>query len=226
MSWRSPNGSRTGPIAPPEGSSTGKTGNLGVVVPDLSNPFFPTVLKGRPGGGARGRGLRGLPGRLRRERRRRGRAGRGPWPNRSTASSCARPGCHRASSSGSSAARRWCSSTGMCQASPWSPWTPPAGCARRWTISPPSATGGSPIWAVRAIHGPTGNAGAGCGGPAHHGIEIVELGPFHPYFEGGPHARRPRARPQGHRDHRLQRSDGARRHVPAGRARGSRCPGR
>lgn len=28
------------------GLITGKTGNLGVIVPDLSNPFFPTVLKG------------------------------------------------------------------------------------------------------------------------------------------------------------------------------------
>ncbi len=28
------------------GLITGRTGNLGVIVPDLSNPFFPTVLKG------------------------------------------------------------------------------------------------------------------------------------------------------------------------------------
>jgi hypothetical protein len=43
------------------GLITGRTGNVGVIVPDRSNPFFPAVLKGRPGACTRIR-LRNFPG--------------------------------------------------------------------------------------------------------------------------------------------------------------------
>src|SRR6266702_581115 len=52
------------------GLITGRTGNIGVIVPDLSNPFFPAVLKGAQA--RAGVGLRGLP-----RRRRRGPGARG-----------------------------------------------------------------------------------------------------------------------------------------------------
>jgi len=52
---------------------TGRTANIGIVVPDLGNPFFTGVLQERPGAGPRGR-LRG-PGR---------RLGRGPGRGRGT----------------------------------------------------------------------------------------------------------------------------------------------
>src|SRR6266702_2790568 len=52
------------------GLITGRTGNIGLVVPDLANPFFPAVLKGAQA--RAGVGLRGLP-----RRRRRGPGARG-----------------------------------------------------------------------------------------------------------------------------------------------------
>ena len=71
------------------GLITGRTGNIGLIVPDLANPFFPAWSRASRPAARRG-GLRGLRRRHRRGRRRPRSDWSARWPSRSTASSCAR----------------------------------------------------------------------------------------------------------------------------------------